>query len=111
MFTWPEATLKALSFHNLYKVEYENPLNCLLEQLEDVIKLNQLPRLLKGPLLGLRQFLPAESSLIMMKNAFYFMLALFVLMLFKCRSWLFGHLGKQLDQKSKIKLEISDVTD
>ena len=76
-----------MSFHNLYKVEYENPLNCLLEQLEDDIKLNELSRLLKGPLLGLRQFLLAESSLMMMKNAFYFMLtALFVLMLFKCRS-------------------------
>ena len=112
MFTWPEATLKALSFHNLGKVEYENPLNCLLEPLEDDIKLNELSRLLKGPLLGLRQFLPAESSLIMMKNAFCFMLtALFVLILFKCRSWLFGHLRKQLDEKSKIKLEISDVTD
>ena len=111
MFTWPEASLKALSVHNLRKVEYENPLNCLLEQLEDDIKLNELSRLLKGPLLGLRQFLPTGSSLIMMKNAFCFMLtALFVHMLFKCRSWLFGHLGKQLDEKSKIKLEIADVT-
>ena len=37
-----------------------------------------------------------ESSLKMMKNAFYFILkALFVLKIFKFLSWLFGHEGKK----------------
>ena len=36
-----------------------------------------------------------ESSLKMMKNAFYFILkALFVLKIFKFLSWLFGQVGK-----------------
>ena len=36
-----------------------------------------------------------ESSLTIMKNAFYFILkALFVLKIFKFLSWLFGHVGK-----------------
>ena len=39
---------------------------------------------IKGPLLGLRQFLTTESPLNMMKNNFYFILkALFVLKIFK----------------------------
>ena len=43
-------------------------------------------------------FLAIESLLKMMKNAFYFTVkALFVLKIFKCLSWLFGHLGKRLD--------------
>ena len=39
---------------------------------------------IKGALSGLRQFLPTESPLKIMKNAFYFTLkALFVLKIFK----------------------------
>ena len=39
--------------------------------------------MLKGPILGLRQFLTIESPLKIMRNAFYFMLrALFVLEVF-----------------------------
>ena len=39
---------------------------------------------IKGSLSGLRQFLPTESPLKIMKNAFYFTLkALFVLKIFK----------------------------
>ena len=46
----------------------------------------------KGALLGLRQFLATESSLKMMKDAFYFTSkALFVLKIFKFLSGLFGH--------------------
>ena len=45
-----------------------------------------------------------ESSLKMMKNAFYFILkALFVLKLFRFLSWLFGHIEKN-DLIRKIKL-------
>ena len=46
-----------------------------------------------------------------MKNAFYFTLkALFVLMLFKFLSWLFGHVGKTAWLKDKVDFEIHDVT-
>ena len=46
----------------------------------------------KGALSGLRQFLATEITLKMRNNAFYFTLkALFVLILFKFLSWLFGH--------------------
>ena len=46
---------------------------------QDEISL-KLKKKIKGQLLGLRQFLVAESPLKMIKNAFYFMLkALFVL--------------------------------
>ena len=49
----------------------------------------------KDALEGLRQFLITESSLKMMKNAFYFTLkALFVLKIFKFLSWLSGHVEK-----------------
>ena len=47
----------------------------------------------------------------MMKNAFYFTLkAAFVLKIFKFLSWLFGHVGKRLDQKDKVNFKIFDVT-
>ena len=47
----------------------------------------------------------------MMKNAFYFTLkAPFVLKIFKFLSWLFGHVGKRLDQKDKVNFKIFDVT-
>ena len=46
-----------------------------------------------------------------MKNAFYFTLkAPFVLKIFKFLSWLFGHVGKRLDQKDKVNFKIFDVT-
>ena len=49
----------------------------------------------KGVLFDLRQFLITESSLKMMKNAFYFTLkAIFVLKIFTFLSWLFGHVEK-----------------
>ena len=49
----------------------------------------------KGALSGLRQFLPTESPLKIMKNPFYFTLkAYFVLKMFRFLSWLFGHVGK-----------------
>ena len=49
----------------------------------------------KDALSGLRQFLPNESPLKMMKNAFYFTVkALFVLKIFKFLAWLFGHVEK-----------------
>ena len=55
-------------------------------------------KLFKGALSGLRQFLATESLLKMMKNAFYFTSkALFVLKIFKCLSWLFGHVSKRLN--------------
>ena len=52
---------------------------------------------IKDTLYGLKQFLPTESPLKMMKNAFYFTLeAVFVLKIFKFLSQLFDLEGKQL---------------
>ena len=52
----------------------------------------------KGVLQGLRQFLASENPLKRMKIAFYFTLkADFFLKIFKCLSWLFGHVGKRPD--------------
>ena len=43
-------------------------------------------------------FASLKTTLETMKNAFYFILkALFVLILFKILSWLFGHVEKRLD--------------
>ena len=47
-----------------------------------------------------------------MKNAFHSMSkALFVLKVFNFLSWLFGHVEKRLDKKSKVYFKIYDVTD
>ena len=52
----------------------------------------------KVALSSLRQFLAIESSLKMMKNAFYFTLkALFVFKIFKFLSCLFGLVKKRLE--------------
>ena len=49
----------------------------------------------EGALSGLRRSLETESTLKMMKNAFYLTLkALFVLKIFKFLSWFFGHVEK-----------------
>ena len=57
-----------------------------------------------------RQFLAAESSLKMMKNAFYFTWKpLFVLKIFKFLSWLFGLVAKGLDKKDKVNFKVYDV--
>ena len=54
--------------------------------------------LFKGALSGLRQLLATESPLKIMKDVFCFTLkALFVLMIFKFLSLLFGHVEKRLD--------------
>ena len=37
--------------------------------------------------------------------------ALFFLKLFRFLSWLFGHVGKKLDKKTKVKFKIYGVTD
>ena len=47
----------------------------------------------------------------MMKNAFYFLSkAFFILKISKLLSWIFGHVGKQLDKKDKANFKIHDVT-
>ena len=47
----------------------------------------------------------------MMKNTFYVTLkALFVLLIFKFLSWLFGHVAKQLDKKDRLISHFYDVT-
>ena len=47
-----------------------------------------------------------------MKNAFYFMLkTLFALKIFTFLSRLFGYVGKRLDKKAKVNLNIYNVTD
>ena len=64
----------------------------------------------KGVLLGLRQFLVAESSLEKMKNGFYFILkAFFVREIFEFLSWLSGHLGKWLNEKAKTGKQIINI--
>ena len=47
----------------------------------------------------------------MMENALYFTSkALFVLKIFKFLSWLFGHVGKQRDEKDMVNLKFYDLT-
>ena len=54
--------------------------------------------------------LATESPLKSMKIAFYFTSkALFVLKIFKCLSWLYGHLAKRLDQKDTFDFKFYDV--
>ena len=54
----------------------------------------------KDGLTGVRHFLTTESSLKMMKNAFYFILKpLSVLKIFTIFSWLSGHVEKRLDKE------------
>ena len=70
--------------------------------------------LIKDALSGLIQFLPAESPL-NKKNAFYFMLfifikGLFVLKIFKFLCWYFGHVAKRLEQKDKFNFKFYDGT-
>ena len=56
--------------------------------------------LIKGPLLGLRQFLAAESPLQMVINAFYSILnSFFVLKTFNFLRCLFSRVVKRLDKK------------
>ena len=55
-----------------------------------------------GALSGLGQFLATENPLKIMKNAFYFTSkALFVVKVFKCLPWPFGHVGKRLDHRDR----------
>ena len=52
-----------------------------------------------------------ESSLQMMKNAYYFILKNpFVFKIFKFLSWFFDHIGKRLDKKAKVDFKFYDVT-
>ena len=53
-----------------------------------------------------------ESTLKMMKNAFYFMLkALLFLEIFTFLYWLFGYVEKRLDKKATVNFKIYDITD
>ena len=66
--------------------------------------------LFKGGLSGLTQFFATESSLKMMRNAFYFTSkAIFVLKIFTFLSWLFGHVWKRLHLKDKVNFKFYDV--
>ena len=59
---------------------------------------------IKGPLPGFTQFLATESPIEIMKNAFYFILkALFFLKILNFCPDFFGHVGKQLDKRDKVK--------
>ena len=52
---------------------------------------------------GLRQLLPTERPLKMMKNAFYFTLkAIFVLNIFKFLPWPFGHVENSLIRRIEL---------
>ena len=63
----------------------------------------------KVALSSLRQFLAIESSLKMMKNAFYFTSeALFVLKIFTFLSWLFGRIRNLI--RKKVNLKCYDFT-
>ena len=64
----------------------------------------------KDALVGLIRFLTTESSLKIMKNAFYVTLKiLFVLKVLKCLSLLFDHVGKRLDWKHKVNFKIDEI--
>ena len=66
---------------------------------------------IKGILLAFRKLLATESSLEMMKNAFYSTLkALFVLKIFKFLYSIFGHVEKWLDKKDKVNFKTCDIT-
>ena len=72
-----------------------------------VIRRRNQPLLFIGALSCLRQFMVTESSLKMMKNAFYFTLkTLFLLKIFKILSWLFGHVENGLIRKIRLILKI-----
>ena len=56
-----------------------------------------LKRLVKGTLLGLRQFLATGTPLKVMRNVFYFTLkALYVLKIFQFLFWFFGQVEKRV---------------
>ena len=62
-----------------------------------------IANIVKGAGSGLRQFLATGSPWKLMKNAFHFILnAPFVLKIFKCLSWFFGHVDESvwLERKS-----------
>ena len=72
------------------------------------------PDLLICELSGLRQFLAIQSSLEMMKNAFYFTLkALFILNIFSFLLLLFAHVEQRFDEKVNFKIYdvINRITD
>ena len=65
----------------------------------------------KGALSALSQYLATESSLKMMKNAFYFTSkTLFFLKIFKFLPWLFGHVTNWLGKKDQASFKFYDVT-
>ena len=67
--------------------------------------------LVKSSLSGLRKILATESSLKVIKNAFYFYhKALFVLKILKFMSGFCSHVEKWLDLKNKVNFKIHDVT-
>ena len=67
-------------------------------------------QIIKGPLLGQRQFLAIESPFKLMKNAFYFMLkTLSILEIFTFLFWLSGYIKQ--DNKAVVGFKIYDVTD
>ena len=58
---------------------------------------SHLKRLVKGTLLGLRQFLATGTPLKVMRNVFYFTLkALYVLKIFQFLFWFFGQVEKRV---------------
>ena len=81
--------------------EQNSPENFTFKRLDNSVQLFNL----KCALLGLRQFLATESSLKMMRNAFYF----FVLKIFKFLSWLFGHVARRVDKEDKVNFKFYDV--
>ena len=65
----------------------------------------------KGALSGLRKFLAAETTLKMIKNAFYFTSkALFFLKIIRFLSGPCGHVVKRLDKKDKVNFKFYEVT-
>ena len=78
----------------------------------EILSAGPTNNLIKVPLSGLIQFLKTESLLKTMKNTFYFMLkALFILKIFTILFWLFGHVGKRVDEKVKVDLKLYDIID
>ena len=94
---FPLFRLKSEIYRVNLRIQFENG-KIQTRKIPNLDTFTQCTSSFKDVLSGLRQFLAPESSLKMMKNAFYSTSkTLFVLKIFMFLSWLFGHVSKRLD--------------
>ena len=85
-FTWSKLTMHQKKVWDMFEVKNKNT------RTTPMTSRNNSVSIVKGALSGVRLFLATKNPLKLMKNAFCFTLeVLFVLMIFKFLSWLFGH--------------------